>query len=1190
MAKLNLTPQQSAAVENRGGSLLVSAAAGSGKTKVLVERLFRYITAEHCHVDDFLIITYTKAAAAELRSKISEELSRRLAETPGDRHLRSQLLRVYQADIKTVDAFCTALLRENTHLLAQDGEKHTLTPDFRVLDENDAALLRKRVLGRVLEAFYENMDAGAALLADTLGAGRDDSALENLVLETHEKLQSHASPEAWLERNRTAWTACTGDFDETPYADALLRQVRRKVHHWSQSLLKAASALALDPQKDDLYRGYGEKFIAAAESIAELETSNGWEETRQCLAAVTFPRLTTPKGMKDDAEVLRLKKLWEGAKGAMKKLGTMLDVSGQEAMEDLAAMAPAMLALLKLTADFSEAYRQEKLRMNCADFSDQEHLALRLLLSEEGAPTELGRQTAGRYREIMVDEYQDTNEVQNAIFQAVSREGQNLFTVGDVKQSIYRFRLADPTIFLDKYKRFASAETAKEGKERKILLSQNFRSRKEILDAANFVFANILSTEMGEMEYGEDEMLHFGAAYYPERTDCDTEFHLIAAHQRSEEETRPVKKLLAEARFTARRIRQLLDEGYPVTGEEGTLRPCRPEDIVILMRSPGSRSAVFAQALAEEDVPCSFEDSGDYFQSMEISVTVSLLEIIDNPRQDVPLISVLRSPIFGFTPDRLAEIRSCDREGDFYDALRADTGVDSQNFLQVLTQLRETAMDISVCQLLWHIYDRLALPGIFGAMEGGALRQENLMALSRYAEHFEANDYRGLFAFITQLRRLLDAGNAPAVKTTGGSGGVQMMSIHKSKGLEFPIVFLCDLDHSFSNQDFDTPVLVHPTLGLGPHCIDLKRKIRYPTMARLALEETLRRENLAEEQRVLYVAMTRPKEKLILVASMYHTEKRLQKLTAYAACPALPEAVAEGRCFGDWILLPLLCRPEAAPLRERAGVEVESLYTGDTSPWQVFIHDANDYGEAPKKEILQAENASGHTEFDPAVLNYRYPYQRETQLPAKLTATQLKGRALDEEIAEDALHTPYIRPLSQPKFRQQDRGLTPAERGTATHLVLQYLDLRNPNVPEQVAALRLRAKLTPEQAAAVDIRALERFLSSPLAEEMRRVAAMEREYRFTVLMDARDYDGMSVGGDEILLQGVVDCWFETPDGLTVVDFKTDRVFTEEELTERAELYRGQLSAYTLALERVLERPVTRRVLYFLSVGRAVEVS
>ena len=1017
-----LTNEQQAAVDSRERSLLVSAAAGSGKTKVLVERLFSYVEREGADLDDFLIITYTRAAASELRGKIAKALTERMERDPGNYHLRQQMLRVYRADIKTVDAFCTALLRENCHLLGEDARGHALRPDFRVLDENEAQVLRERVLARTLDDFYDCLTPGGTLLADTLGAGRDDSALEDLVLELHAKLQAQPYEDKWLEAQRAFWRAVPDKIEDTPYGKILLNEVRRKARHCKNLLQRAAQEMCAN---DALNQKYAPAFLDASYQLEALEgkTAEGWDAARG--VTIAFPRLAAVKDSDGGEMKARMKSLWDNCKETVKGFAEIFSASSDEAVEDLRTMASAMLALIDLTADFSRRYNEEKRRRNSADFSDQEHEAIRLLIGEDGAPTELARIVSARYREIMVDEYQDTNEVQNAIFQAVSREGQNLFTVGDVKQSIYRFRLADPTIFLDKYKRFASAETAKEGKERKILLSQNFRSRKEILDAANFVFANILSTEMGEMEYGEDEMLHFGAAYYPERTDCDTEFHLIAAHQRSEEETRPVKKLLAEARFTARRIRQLLDEGYPVTGEEGTLRPCRPEDIVILMRSPGSRSAVFAQALAEEDVPCSFEDSGDYFQSMEISVTVSLLEIIDNPRQDVPLISVLRSPIFGFTPDRLAEIRSCDREGDFYDALRADTGVDSQNFLQVLTQLRETAMDISVCQLLWHIYDRLALPGIFGAMEGGALRQENLMALSRYAEHFEANDYRGLFAFITQLRRLLDAGNAPAVKTTGGSGGVQMMSIHKSKGLEFPIVFLCDLDHSFSNQDFDTPVLVHPTLGLGPRCIDLKRKIRYPTMARLALEETLRRENLAEEQRVLYVAMTRPKEKLILVASMYHTEKRLQKLTAYAACPALPEAVAEGRCFGDWILLPLLCRPEAAPLRERAGVEVESLYTGDTSPWQVFIHDANDYGEAPKKEILQAENASGHTEFDPAVLNYRYPYQRETQLPAKLTATQLKGRALDEEIAEDALHTPYIRPLSQPKFRQQDRGLTP---------------------------------------------------------------------------------------------------------------------------------------------------------------------
>ena len=589
-------------------------------------------------------------------------------------------------------------------------------------------------------------------------------------------------------------------------------------------------------------------------------------------------------------------------------------------------------------------------------------------------------------------------------------------------------------------------------------------------------------------------------------------------------------------------------------------------------------------------MPCSFEESGDFYQTPEISVTLALLEIVDNPRQDVPLIAVLRSPVFGFTPDRLAEIRSRDREGDFYDALLTDGGEDVQAFLTTLTGLRDAAADMNVCRLLWHIYNTLHLPGIFGAMDEGGVRQENLVALTRHAERFESSGYRGLFAFITQLRRLIDAGQAPAVKTAGGNGGVQMMSIHKSKGLEFPIVFLCDLEHAFSRQDFDTPVLVHPALGLGPLCIDLKRKIRYPTMARLALEEKLRRENLAEEQRILYVAMTRPKEKLILVDALYGAEKRLQKLTAAAACPVMPEVVAEGKCFGDWILLPLLCRPEAAPLRDMAGVMADGLYTGDTAPWQVFIHDGDDFGWAPGVAVSDTEKDAGETLFDPALLTFRYPYQRETTLPAKLTATQLKGRALDQEIAEDAYHTPYIRPLVQPKFRREKKGLTPAERGTATHLVLQYLDLQNLDVPGQVEKLRLEAKLTAEQAAAVDGPTLRRFLESPLAEEMRQAETAAREYRFTVLMPARDYDPAAAEEDSILLQGVVDCWFETPEGITVVDFKTDFVQTEEDVAQHAELYRGQLAAYSLALERVLEKAVTRKALYFLQAGKTVEIS
>ena len=1186
MAKLTLTPQQRSVVENRGGSLLVSAAAGSGKTKVLVERLFRYVMEEHCNVDDFLIITYTKAAAAELRSKIAAELSKHLAQTPGDLHLKRQLLRVYQADIKTVDAFCTALLRENTHLLAREEDRCALTPDFRVLDDSEARLVRQRVLARTLEGFYDTLDGGKEQLADTLGAGRDDRALEELVLELYDKLQSHAYPSKWLSENRETWEDLSREFDDTPYARELLAVIQRQAAHWAELLRQGAGRTEGDTA---LSAGYGSKFLAAAQGFLELSQSGGWETARQRAAMIEFPKLTTPRGRKDDPAVAALKQLWDGAKSAMKKLDSLLDVSGEEAMEDLRAVAPAMTALLDLTADFGEDYRVEKLRLNAADFSDQEHLALRLLVAEDGSPTELGAQVAARYREILVDEYQDTNEVQNAIFRAVSKHGQNIFTVGDVKQSIYRFRLADPTIFLGKYNRFKSYEDAEDGEERKILLSKNFRSRKEILDAANFVFENILSVEMGEMAYGDDEALHFGAEYYPERHDCDTEFHLISAQRKSAENDHPVKKMTAEARFVAQRIRQLLDEGYPVTDGDGTLRPCRPEDIVILMRSPGSRTAVFSEALAEREIPCSFEESGDFFHTMEISVMLALLELVDNPRQDVPLISVLRSPVFGFTPDRLAQIRGKMPSGDFYDAVEADRGEDCRRFLEVLSELRMAARDMSVHRLVWHIYNQLNILGVFGAMDSGAERKENLITLSSYAEKFESNGYKGLFAFVTQLRRLLDAGQEPAVKGGAAVNGVRLMSIHKSKGLEFPIVILADLDHAFSRQDFDTAVLVHPGMGLGPRRVDLKRKIKYPTLARLSIEEKLRRENLAEEQRILYVAMTRPKEKLILVDSMYNAAGRLQKLAAVASCPVPPETVAGCKTFGDWLLLPLLCRPEAAPLRAYGEAEVERLYEGDTSPWQVFLHDSEDYRERPGRAALTEETVGKETPFDTALLEFQYPYRLETGLPAKVTATQLKGRALDEEIAEKAAHTPYIRPLSQPKFRQERHGLTPAERGTATHLVLQYLDFGDRDVTGQVERLRLADKLTAEQAAAVDVRALERFLDSPLAEDIRRGENVRREYRFTLLMDARNYDPAARGEDTILLQGVVDCCFETEQGITVVDFKTDRVRAPEEVAERAAHYRSQLEAYSLALEQVLEKSVVRRVLYFLNAGETVDI-
>ncbi len=1187
MAKVTLTPEQQAVVDNRGGSLLVSAAAGSGKTKVLVDRLFLFVTKEGCNVDDFLMITFTEAAAAELRSKIASELSKRLAEQPGNAHLRQQLLRVYQTDVKTVDAFCTGLLRQNTHLLAREGDRHALTPDFRVLDKGNADLVRRRVLDRVLAEFYETLDEGGELLADTLGAGRDDQALAELVLELFGKLQSHAYPERWLVENERLWSDPGEDFDATPYAGELLRAISREAVHQSTMLRNASDRMAGDA---DLEVAYGERFLTAADSFSALAGAASWEEARALAETVVFPRLGTVRGRTNDPDVVDFKAVWNGAKDSLKKkIQPLLAITGQEAMEDLQAVAPAMCALLRLTLAFGEAYRQEKLRLNAVDFSDQEHLALQLLVVEDGSATLLGQQVADRYREIMVDEYQDTNEVQNAIFRAVSKAGQNIFTVGDVKQSIYRFRLADPTIFLAKYNRFKSYKEAVDGEERKILLSKNFRSRQEILDAANFVFSNILSVEMGDMEYGEAEALHFGAVYYPPRTDCNTEFHLIPALRRSAENPEPIKGLTAEARFVAKRIDELLREGYPVTAEDGSLRPCRPEDIVILMRNPKSRTEIFSAALAERNIPCSFEESGDFFHTMEISVMLALLELVDNPRQDVPLISVLRSPIFGFTPDRLAEIRGKTRKGDYYDAVVADGGEDCVRFLEQLASLRAAARDMSVHRLVWHIYNTLNVLGVFGAMDGGAVRKENLIALSRHAEKFESGGYKGLFAFVTQLRRLLEQGEAPITKAASAVNGVRLMSIHKSKGLEFPIVILADLNNSFSNLDFKTPVLVHPEMGLGPKRIDLERKIMYPTLARQAIERKIRRENLAEEQRVLYVAMTRPKEKLILVDTVLGAESHIRKMGPSAACPVLPETVADRRCYGDWILLALLCRPEAKPLRDYAGVTLDTFYVGEDAPWEVYIHDIEEFRTRPVPQTVTVENRQEETAFDPGLLAFRYPYACETQLPAKVTATQLKGRALDEEISENAAHTPYLRPLSQPKFRRKTKGLTAAERGTATHLVLQFLDFENRDVTGQVEQLRLRNLLTPEQAEAVDIRSVEHFMASPLADDIRSGRNVLREYPFTQLLDASVYDPSATAGDEIMLQGVVDCCFETDAGLTVVDFKTDHVESGQELEERVERYRNQLTAYSIALEHVLEKKVVRRVLYFLPTKKTIEV-
>ena len=1183
-----LTNEQQAAVDSRGRSLLVSAAAGSGKTKVLVERLFSYVEREGADLDDFLIITYTRAAASELRGKIAKALTERMERDPGNEHLRRQMLRVYRADIKTVDAFCTALLRENCHLLGEDARGHALRPDFRVLDENEAQVLRERVLARTLDDFYDCLTPGGTLLADTLGAGRDDSALEDLVLELHAKLQAQPYEDKWLDAQRAFWRAVPDKIEDTPYGKILLNEVRRKARHCKNLLQRAAQEMCAN---DALNQKYAPAFLDASYQLEALEgkTAEGWDAARG--VTIAFPRLAAVKDSDGGEMKARMKSLWDNCKETVKGFAEIFSASSDEAVEDLRTMASAMLALIDLTADFSRRYNEEKRRRNSADFSDQEHEAIRLLIGEDGAPTELARIVSARYREIMVDEYQDTNEVQNRIFDAISCKGENLFTVGDVKQSIYRFRLADPRIFLQHYNTWPPLAQAGEHESAKLLLSRNFRSRKEVLEATNFIFTNVLSEEMGELDYGEDEMLRPGANYVPSDC-CGAEFHLLDVPAQTGEQR--VRASEAEAAFVADYIRDMLTSDFPVQDDETKeLRPVREEDIVILMRSPSTRLLDYRRALEARGIRCAADAGDDFFTATEIAVLFAFLQIIDNPRQDVPLLSVLRSPLFGFTADELAAVRAKQKTGDFYDALLLDEGEKSKDFLETLRTLRDKAASLRVRELLDELFRRCHVLAVFGAMEGGAARKENLLAFLQLCENCERTGHQGLFSFVSALREQLASGEAAAPQVEHAAGGVRIMSIHKSKGLEFPVVILTDLARRFSNMDFQTSVLVHPQLGLGPVCVDVKQRIQYPTAARQAIERTLRREAKAEELRVLYVAMTRAKEKLVMVHTQANARSRVADLMAVSACPVLPEAVDEGKCMGDWIMLPLLQRSEAAPLRALAGQNGEGCVFAGETPWVVRVHEGEALLRPAPGEDAAAEETPHTPELpvDVRALEYKYPHQAETLLPAKLTATQLKGRALDEEISENTTLPPRLRSLARPRFLAGEQKLTGAERGTAIHLALQYLDFSEESdevgVRAQLEAMRVQRKLTDEQVEAVDVRAIVRFLQSLLAERIRASKQVEREYRFSLLRPVRDFAVVN-SDDEVLLQGVVDCFFEEDGELVVVDFKTDRV-TSAQLEERAEHYRPQLEAYSMALSRVTGKRVKEKLLYFFSAGEEVRL-
>ena len=1159
-----LTLEQRQAVEDRGGKLLVSAAAGSGKTKVLVDRLLSYIMdpQDPANIDDFLIITYTKAAASELRGKIAAKLSERIAENPENRHLQRQMQRLYLAKISTVHSFCTELLREYAYELDISG-------DFRVADENECVVLRQQVMDQVLDEAYAGRtgDPDFRAFVDTQGLGRNDRLVPEIIQKVFDSARCHLDPEKWLDDClRALELEEKRDAAESVWGKYLLEDLRDYLDEQIRAMEQCVRLAAGDSGLTKVTALLENTLV----SLRYLRESESWDQVVS-RKNIEYGTMRFPKKVDDPELPERIKSVRDGCKkGLEKRLKIFADPS-ETVMEDLKDTLSPMRGLISLVREFSRRFQDTKKHRRCVDFGDLEHRTLDLLLGRHrSAPTRIAREVGSRFREVMVDEYQDSNAVQDAIFEALTGQRNNCFMVGDVKQSIYQFRLADPGIFLKKYNAYVPAPDAVPGQGRKVLLSRNFRSGGAVLEAANDVFRLCMSQQVGGLRYTDSEALVEGIPHEP-LGEPETELHVIRTGEDA---------YVQEAEFVASRIAQLLDGSHLIRGKEG-LRPIEPQDIVILLRSPGSVGGDFLNALAAKKIRCAISGGRDLMQTGEISVLRSLLQIISNPRQDIPLLCVLASPVFGFSADDLAALRGENRNTELYDALLRSADLKAGCFVKKLNHLRAQARLVTLTRLVEEIFFETGMDAIYAAMEDGMERIGNLQAFFKIVMEFENSSGKDLEQFLEYLESVEEAGLAVSDKQAGGC--VTIMSIHKSKGLEFPVVFLSGLARSFNRDSLRAQVLCDKELGLGMSVVDSVNRVRYPNVAKRALAAKATAESVSEELRVLYVAMTRARDRLIMTYAAKTAEKELHKLACQMGICSPGLLASQVSCPGEWVLMEAMQRTEAGELFAAAQARPGQTHMG-RFPWLIQVHQGMTGQDRSLRQEKQVRKLpEGALEQLAQGLAFNYRHEAATRTPSKQTATQLKGREKDREAAEETRPQPRSRSWRAPQFGAAKSG--GIEYGNAMHTLMQYIDfaacVTEAGVEEQIRDLIHRGLLAVEEGEKIDRSAVAALFSSELGQRLLGSGDVLREFKFSILVDA---EGME--GEKILLQGVVDCALIEDDGITVVDFKTDRV-TGATLEQTVERYRPQVMAYAKALERIYAKPVKASILYFFHTSTAV---
>lgn len=1200
------TKEQQQVIDLRNRNILVSAAAGSGKTAVLVERI-KELVLDKKHpvdIDHLLVVTFTNAAAAQMKERVAKALEKALQENPSDVRLQQQAALVQNAQITTIDSFCLYVLRNHFHEIG-------LEPNFRIGDEGELKLLREDVMTGLFEQCYEEKHPGFLHLISCYGTSRSDAPVRDMIFKLYSYAQSYPWPKQWLREALSCYEIKTEqELEQAPFIEMTVEYGKQMVKGYLEQA-EHYHELCQDVDGPDMYEEACEQDVELMEKLLSCSTyQNFYEELGKCKFA-TLGRAKDYIGSPEKQEQVKTerKKLKDGIR---KLKSDCFALTFREILEQLTLVQPSAEALAEVTERFIDAFAERKQDKNLVDFSDLEHFALEILVEEEnGKPTETAKEFQNAYEEIMIDEYQDSNYVQETILRAISREvvGQNnLFMVGDVKQSIYRFRLARPELFMEKFDTYETTDAPCQ----RIDLHKNFRSRDTVLAFTNDIFYQIMKRNLGGVDYTDEAALYCGADYPAgEKEDAfDSEILLTTTQELEEGTKQQISKQELEAKLIADRIRKMVGKEEVVDEETGEFREVRYGDIVILLRSLSEWADLFAEVLNANGIPAHTVSRTGYFSTLEIRTVLNYLRILDNPRQDIPLAAVLKSPMAGLSDEQLARLRLLAEDKPYHQCVKMfleaeeeltekestadeDMRAKLKRFSETYKKLRRQTMDIPMHELLQKVLKETGYARYASALPAGRQRLANLHMLSEKAIAYEKTSYRGLYHFIRYIDELqkydVDFGEAELVGEN--EDAVNIMSIHKSKGLEFPVCFVSGMGKSFNKQDSRSKMILHPNLGVGLDIIEEDRRIKVPAFFKKVIARQTELESLGEELRVLYVAFTRAKEKLIITGCIKDEEMLQQIREIY--CGSNRKALnfkerAEAKTFLEWIL----------PAAAASGSWDKVSYV---TPWSMLedeaAHQITEHVSL-RQRVQQAEEVSDTLyEKIKEQLSYQYPHPDAIHLVTKYSVSELKHRAMRELAAKEEedvtpkfleeVSTPYVPAFMEGKAEVNQGAL----RGTAMHRLMECYDFTKmpdrsdefaENIKKQLTGLVQMGKVSEDMQKLIRIPSVELFLKSKLAPRMKAAAMRDDLFREKPFVMGNH----EMEEEMVLIQGIIDVFWVEEDGIVLLDYKTDRV---DSATRLRDMYKEQLDLYAEALERIFPLPVKEKYLYSFRLNQAIEV-